>query len=123
MTSPPEPQTPPVHPLHGRHERSFEANRFVYPVLSRRAGGLSVGINLNPDKICNFDCIYCQVDRVSPAERPALGSPTTFDHQHSPLGEGTYRTRIGSRWMRSSWMPFFFMTCLVNLIMLGGPAR
>jgi wyosine [tRNA(Phe)-imidazoG37] synthetase (radical SAM superfamily) len=32
-------------------------------VLSRRAGGISVGINLNPDKACNFDCIYCQVDR------------------------------------------------------------
>jgi wyosine [tRNA(Phe)-imidazoG37] synthetase (radical SAM superfamily) len=22
-------------------------------------------VNLNPDKICNFDCIYCQVDRTS----------------------------------------------------------
>jgi wyosine [tRNA(Phe)-imidazoG37] synthetase (radical SAM superfamily) len=37
-------------------------------VLSRRSGGISIGINLNPDKICNFDCIYCQVDRVSAAE-------------------------------------------------------
>lgn len=46
------------------HERSFESNRFVYPVLSRRSEGLSIGVNLNPDKICNFDCIYCQVDRV-----------------------------------------------------------
>ncbi len=45
------------------HQRTFEANRYVYPVLSRRAGGLSIGINLNPDKICNFDCVYCQVDR------------------------------------------------------------
>jgi len=40
----------------------------VYPVLSRRAGGLSVGVNLNPDKICNFDCIYCQVDRAVQGE-------------------------------------------------------
>ena len=37
--------------------------KFVYPVLSRRSGGISVGINLNPDKVCNFDCIYCQVNR------------------------------------------------------------
>lgn len=45
------------------HSRSFRENRFVYPVLSRRSKGISVGINLNPDRICNFDCIYCQVDR------------------------------------------------------------
>jgi wyosine [tRNA(Phe)-imidazoG37] synthetase (radical SAM superfamily) len=35
-------------------------------VVSRRAGGLSIGINLNPDKVCNFDCPYCQVDRATP---------------------------------------------------------
>jgi len=27
-----------------------------------------VGVNLNPDKICNFDCIYCQVDRTVQSE-------------------------------------------------------
>ncbi|MCA9229163.1 MAG: radical SAM protein [Planctomycetales bacterium] len=57
-----------THPLHAAHERLFEHNRFVYPVLSRRSGGISVGVNLNPDKICNFDCIYCQVDRRSQSE-------------------------------------------------------
>ena len=51
-------------PLHVQHERRFESNRFVYPVISRRSRGLSIGVNLNPDKICNFDCIYCQVDRT-----------------------------------------------------------
>lgn len=55
-------------PLYSRHERKFHQNRFVYPVLSRRSKGLSLGINLNPDKICNFDCIYCQVDRRSESE-------------------------------------------------------
>jgi wyosine [tRNA(Phe)-imidazoG37] synthetase (radical SAM superfamily) len=54
--------------LHADHARSFEENRFVYPVLSRRSGGISVGVNLNPDKICNFDCIYCQVDRTRQSE-------------------------------------------------------
>jgi wyosine [tRNA(Phe)-imidazoG37] synthetase (radical SAM superfamily) len=29
---------------------------------------MSVGVNLNPDKVCNFDCIYCQVDRTSQSE-------------------------------------------------------
>jgi wyosine [tRNA(Phe)-imidazoG37] synthetase (radical SAM superfamily) len=54
--------------LHSDHARLFERNRFVYPVLSRRSGGISVGVNLNPDKICNFDCIYCQVDRTRQSE-------------------------------------------------------
>ncbi len=53
---------------HRRHPRTYHDNRFVYPVLSRRSHGLSIGINLNPDKVCNFDCIYCQVDRTSQAE-------------------------------------------------------
>jgi wyosine [tRNA(Phe)-imidazoG37] synthetase (radical SAM superfamily) len=55
-------------PLHTRHERSFESNKFVYPVLSRRSEGISVGVNLNPDKVCNFDCIYCQVDRTTQSD-------------------------------------------------------
>lgn len=62
------PRTLPVLAPHTDHPRLFHANRFVYPVLSRRSLGISVGINLNPDKVCNFDCIYCQVDRRSEAE-------------------------------------------------------
>ncbi|MGH7143570.1 MAG: radical SAM protein [Planctomycetota bacterium] len=48
------------------HARSLHDNRYVYAVLSRRAQGVSIGVNLNPDKRCNFDCLYCQVDRRSP---------------------------------------------------------
>ncbi|MBM3880846.1 MAG: radical SAM protein [Verrucomicrobia bacterium] len=48
------------------HTRSFADFVFVYPVISRRAGGLSLGVNLNPDKRCNFDCVYCEVDRRTP---------------------------------------------------------
>ena len=48
------------------HRRSLDDNRYVYAVVSRRVGGLSIGINLNPDKVCNFDCPYCQVDRTVP---------------------------------------------------------
>jgi wyosine [tRNA(Phe)-imidazoG37] synthetase (radical SAM superfamily) len=57
-----------THQLHTDHARTFDENRFVYPVLSRRSGGISIGVNLNPDKICNFDCIYCQVDRTRQSE-------------------------------------------------------
>jgi len=66
--------------LHTRHPRRFEENRFVYPVLSRRSEGISIGVNLNPDKICNFDCIYCQVDRTTQSE-------TQFVETQQLLGE------------------------------------
>ncbi|MCL4100732.1 radical SAM protein [Fibrobacter sp. HC4] len=42
------------------HSRMWKDNTWVYPVISRRAGGLSVGINLNPDHKCSFACAYCQ---------------------------------------------------------------
>ena len=55
------------------HRRELDANRYVYAVVSRRARGLSIGVNLNPDKACNFDCPYCQVDRTTP------GGPSRVD--------------------------------------------
>ena len=63
----------PTHQLHTAHERSFDDYRYVYPVLSRRSGGMSIGVNLNPDKVCNFDCIYCQVDRREQSETTFVG--------------------------------------------------
>jgi len=45
------------------HRRQWRDCLYVYPVVSRRAKGLSVGINLNPDKACNFACRYCQINR------------------------------------------------------------
>lgn len=55
------------------HSRVLGDNRYVYAVVSRRVGGLSIGINLNPDKVCNFACPYCQVDRRTP------GGPRAVD--------------------------------------------
>ena len=52
--------------------RDFLSNRFVYIVLSPRARGLSVGVNLNPDRFCDFDCLYCEVDRREPAREARL---------------------------------------------------
>jgi len=43
--------------------RDFLDNRFVYAVVSARARGLSIGVNMNPDKNCNFRCVYCEVHR------------------------------------------------------------
>lgn len=49
-----------IHPVTNHRER--EKGVIVYPVYSRRAGGLSIGINLFPDKKkCQFNCPYCEV--------------------------------------------------------------
>ena len=66
MEPPGTPISDPLLDPHRDHSRLFQHNRFVYPVLSRRSRGISIGINLNPDTICNFDCVYCQVDRSTP---------------------------------------------------------
>jgi wyosine [tRNA(Phe)-imidazoG37] synthetase (radical SAM superfamily) len=52
--------------------RDFLDNRFVYVVISPRAQGLSVGVNINPDRKCNLDCVYCEVDRRSPSRERIL---------------------------------------------------
>jgi wyosine [tRNA(Phe)-imidazoG37] synthetase (radical SAM superfamily) len=58
--------TPALRRAWQRHERRWADNQFVYAVVSRRSHGVSVGINVNPSKACNFDCNYCQVDRLVP---------------------------------------------------------
>jgi len=49
--------------------RQYRARRLVYTVVSSRAGGLLIGVNLNPDRACNFDCAYCEVNRDATAAR------------------------------------------------------
>ncbi len=44
--------------------REFLGNRFVYAVVSSRARGLSIGVNVNPNQACNYDCPYCEVVRT-----------------------------------------------------------
>jgi wyosine [tRNA(Phe)-imidazoG37] synthetase (radical SAM superfamily) len=61
------------------NSRCFFDNRFVYAVVSQRSRGLSIGVNLTPDKSCTFDCIYCEVQRNGTPRSPeidlrALGS-------------------------------------------------
>lgn len=55
----------------GSHHESL-GNRFVYAVVSPRANGLTVGVNMNPDKFCNFDCEYCEIDRTVTATEKNL---------------------------------------------------
>lgn len=61
------------------HRRTFEENLYVYAVVSRRSKGVSIGINLNPDKLCNFDCVYCQVDRRTPPLIRAVEVPRLLE--------------------------------------------
>ena len=55
------------------HNRDVSGMRYVYPVVSRRAGGVSIGINLNVNNACNWRCVYCQVPDLK------RGSPTPID--------------------------------------------
>src|SRR5512137_1721018 len=54
------------------HSRDSAGLVYVYPVVSRRAGGVSVGINLNPNNACNWRCIYCQVPNLTRGTAPAI---------------------------------------------------
>jgi len=55
------------------HNRDVSGMRYVYPVVSRRAGGVSIGINLNVNNACNWRCVYCQVPDLK------RGSPMPID--------------------------------------------
>jgi wyosine [tRNA(Phe)-imidazoG37] synthetase (radical SAM superfamily) len=79
-----------------QHSRLSEYDRLVYPVVSRRSRGLSLGINLNPDKRCNFDCVYCQVERDEPEQRIRIDLQQIEQELRGWLeslikGEGQYR--------------------------------
>jgi wyosine [tRNA(Phe)-imidazoG37] synthetase (radical SAM superfamily) len=78
------------------HRRELDRNRYVYAVVSRRARGLSIGVNLNPDKACNFDCPYCQVDRTLPGG-PARVDVGVLEHE---LRELLVRVAAGDVWTR-----------------------
>ena len=54
------------------HSRDAVGYTYVYPVVSRRAGGVSVGINLNPNNACNWACIYCQVPGLVRGNAPPI---------------------------------------------------
>jgi wyosine [tRNA(Phe)-imidazoG37] synthetase (radical SAM superfamily) len=54
------------------HSRDSAGLTYVYPVLSRRSGGLSVGVNLNPNNACNWRCLYCQVPNLTRGGAPEI---------------------------------------------------
>jgi wyosine [tRNA(Phe)-imidazoG37] synthetase (radical SAM superfamily) len=54
------------------HDRYAVGMKYIYPVVSRRSGGVSIGINLNPNNACNFRCIYCQVPGLVRGKAPEI---------------------------------------------------
>jgi wyosine [tRNA(Phe)-imidazoG37] synthetase (radical SAM superfamily) len=46
--------------------------KYIYPVVSRRAGGVSIGINLNTNNACNWRCVYCQVPNLTRGTPPPV---------------------------------------------------
>jgi wyosine [tRNA(Phe)-imidazoG37] synthetase (radical SAM superfamily) len=82
----------PIVPDEAAYEypRDFLQNEFVYLVISPRARGLSIGVNVNPAVKCNFHCLYCEIDRARPArvdrfdvKRLAAELHDTFGLAHS----------------------------------------
>ncbi len=63
-------RTAPLTPVD--HDRDSAGMTYVYPVVSRRAGGVSVGINLNPNNACNWACVYCQVPELTRGTAPEI---------------------------------------------------
>ncbi len=65
--------------------RDFLNNRFVYAVISARAHGLSLGVNMTPDKSCSFDCLYCEVDRRNAPRKTKLDVDAMAAELHKTL--------------------------------------
>jgi wyosine [tRNA(Phe)-imidazoG37] synthetase (radical SAM superfamily) len=54
------------------HNRDVSGMKYIYPVVSRRAGGVSIGINLNINNACNWRCVYCQVPNLTRGTPPPI---------------------------------------------------
>ncbi len=54
------------------HNRDVSGMKYIYPVVSRRAGGVSIGVNLNVNNACNWRCIYCQVPNLARGTPPPI---------------------------------------------------
>jgi len=69
------------------HRRQWRQCLYVYPVISRRSKGLSIGVNVNPDKHCSFACVYCQIDRSARRGLTEVDLAILHDELHIALEE------------------------------------
>ena len=54
------------------HSRELSGLKYIYSVISRRAGGLSIGVNLNVNNACNWQCIYCEIPNLTRGTPPRI---------------------------------------------------
>ena len=54
------------------HSRGLSGLKYIYSVISRRAGGLSIGVNLNVNNACNWQCIYCEIPNLTRGSPPPI---------------------------------------------------
>ena len=54
------------------HSRELSGLKYIYSVISRRAGGLSIGVNLNVNSACNWQCIYCEIPNLTRGSPPPI---------------------------------------------------
>jgi len=80
---------PGLTPAHLDHRRIWRGFDYCYPVISRRCKGLSLGVNLNSSKACNFNCVYCEVDRMSQPKRSRVDLDQLLDEMRILLGLST----------------------------------
>jgi pyruvate-formate lyase-activating enzyme len=69
------------------HDRRAGGLTYVYPVVSRRSRGVSVGINLNPNQACNWRCVYCQVPGLVRGKAPEIDLARLGAELRGLLGE------------------------------------
>lgn len=76
------------------HSRDAAGMTYVYPVVSRRSRGVSVGVNLNPNNACNWRCIYCQVPDLKRGGPP----PVDLDQLEAEM------RRLLAEILRGDWL-------------------
>jgi len=83
------------------HDRDIAGYQYIYPVISRRSGGLSIGINFNTNNACNWRCVYCQVPDLTLGTAP----PLDFDLLAAELSEFLHDVLHGSFYERFQLEP------------------
>lgn len=117
--------------------------KYIYgPIKSRRLG-LSLGLSLSPDKICDLDCIYCQwgssgktvLERKEYAKTDEIILELKSWMQENPqttqelkfitlsgLGEPTLNTGIGALIDQVKKITGLKIAVITNSTLLGDPA-
>jgi len=70
------------------HECDDAGLTYVYAVRSRRAGGVSIGVNLSPNNACNWRCAYCQVPGLVRGQSPRIDLDRLEVELEDVLGRG-----------------------------------